>query len=247
MSSLANKIAVVTGGSRGIGRCIVTALLKSNVSKVHVLDKSVKDLKALRSEVDQDRVIVHEIDLSKWNETKEVIASIKDPISYLINNAGIVELMDVGSVTESNVDLHLNLNVKTVINVTQCVSDNMIKNGVKGSIVNVSSIASKSGMSGHLSYCASKSAVNGITRVSALELGLKGLRVNAVLPTVTMTDMAKVAWSDHTKAAIIKSRIPLRRFAETSDVSNAVLFFLSEESRFLNGVFLPVDGGFLID
>lgn len=189
----------------------------------------------------------HEVDLSKWEETKEVIESIKDPISCLVNNAGVVQLMDVGSVSEGNVDLHLSVNVKGVINVTQCVSENMIRHRMQGSIVNVSSVASKSGMSGHLSYSASKAALDGITRVCALELGLKGIRVNAVLPTITLTQMAQVAWSDDAKAAMIKSRIPLRRFAQTSDVANAVLFLLSEESRFLNGVFLPVDGGFLIN
>ena len=245
-SSLANKVALVTGGGRGIGKTLVLALLSNNVSKVYVLDKSEKDLEKLRQETDPNRVIIHEIDLTNWNETAKLINSIKDPINYLINNAGVLELMDVGSVTEANVDLHFNLNVKTVINVTQCVSNNMLKNQIKGSIVNISSIATRMATMGHLSYGSSKSAVNGLTRTFALELGLKGIRVNAVMPAVTMTELAKVVWSDETKAAMMRNRIPLRRFAELDDVSNAILFLLSEESSFLNGVFLPVDGGLLI-
>lgn len=137
----------------------------------------------------------------------------------------------------------MKVNVEAPLLMSQVIAKNMIKRGVKGSIVNISSQASKVGLHNHVSYCASKGALDQMTRVMALELGEHGIRVNAVNPTVIMTKMAKAAWSDEKKAAGMLSRIPLGKFGEVEDVVNATLFLLTAEM--ITGHTLPVDGGFL--
>merc|ERR1719370_2454787 len=113
----------------------------------------------------------------------------------------------------------------------------MISSTKPGSIVNVSSQASQAALTDHTIYCG--------TKVAALELGPKKIRVNAVNPTVTMTAMGKVGWSDPAKAGPMLAKIPLGRFAEVEDVVNCILFLLSEKAAMVNGVTLPIDGGFL--
>lgn len=139
----------------------------------------------------------------------------------------------------------LDVNVKSVINVTQQVSNKMKQTGKKGSIVNVSSQASLKALKDHLVYCASKGALDQITRVCALELGVHGIRVNSVNPTVVETDMGKMAWSDPAKAEPMLARIPLNKFATIADVVDSVCFLLSDKANMLNGVILPIDGGFI--
>jgi len=116
---------------------------------------------------------------------------------------------------------------------------------VGGSIVNVSSQASQVGLVDHTSYCASKAAQDALTRCMAVELGKHGIRTNSVNPTVVLTDMGRLAWSDPVKAGPMLSRIPTGRFAEVDDVVSVVLFLLSDNAAMVNGSALPVDGGFL--
>ena len=102
------------------------------------------------------------------------------------------------------------------------------------------------GIPDHAAYCASKAGLDGLTRVMAKELGPKGIRVNGLHPTVTLTPMAIKAWSDPAKAAGMMNRIPLGRFAESADIAEVILFLLSDEAAMINGVSLPVDGGYMI-
>lgn len=121
----------------------------------------------------------------------------------------------------------------------------LIASGKGGSIVNISSQASMSALKDHLAYGLSKAALDQVTRIYALELGPHNIRVNSVNPTVTMTDMAKVGWSDPVKAANMLSKIPLGRFAEPQEVVDTVLFLLSDKANMINGVILPIDGGYM--
>ena len=126
----------------------------------------------------------------------------------------------------------------------QVVARNLLKRGAPGSIVNVSSQGSKVGLDQHTAYCMSKGAMDQLTRTMALELGRKGIRVNAVNPTVVLTAMGRKAWSDPVKAAPMLARIPLGRFAEEVDVVNVIVFLLSERAAMINGSTVPVEGGF---
>nr|KAF6415457.1 dicarbonyl and L-xylulose reductase [Molossus molossus] len=127
----------------------------------------------------------------------------------------------------------------------QIVARDLIARGAPGSIVNVSSQASQRALTNHSVYCATKGAMDMLTKVMALELGPHKIRVNAVNPTVVMTPMGKANWSDPRKAKTILDRIPLGRFAEVENVVDFILFLLSDRSSMTTGSTVPVDGGFL--
>lgn len=142
------------------------------------------------------------------------------------------------------------MNVRAVLNVSQIVADIMIREKCGGSIVNISSQASKAPLKDHVAYCVSKGAVDAMTRVMALELGHHNIRVNTVNPTVVMSELGQRALPDPTKEKGIIDEAPLGRFGvvenvvEVEDVVNAVIFLLSDASTMINGAHLPVDGGF---
>lgn len=129
------------------------------------------------------------VDLEDWNSTENALKSI-EPIDLLVNNAGVCVLQTTGSVTEDALDKQFSLNSKAIINVSQTVANSWIRDEKKAAIVNISSVSSMRALREHLSYCASKGAVDQITRVMALELGPL-VRVNAVNPTIVWTDMGK--------------------------------------------------------
>lgn len=134
--------------------------------------------------------------------------------------------------------------MKSVINVTQEVTRKLVAAGKPGSIVNVSSQAGIVALPDHLVYGASKGAVDQITRVTALELGPSNIRCNSINPTVVETDMGKLGWSDPAKREWMTSKIPLGRFAAVDDVVDAIVYLLSDRSAMVNGITLPIDGGF---
>merc|ERR1719230_1512447 len=124
----------------------------------------------------------------------------------------------------------------------------MIERGVQGAIVNVSSQASMAALTDHTAYCTSKGALDHLTRMMALELGPKGIRVNNVNPTVVLTDLGRSAWTgpeNQEKADGMLSKIPMDRFAEVPEVVHPILFLLSNRSSMINGAMLPIDGGFV--
>lgn len=134
----------------------------------------------------------------------------------------------------------MNINLKAVFNVTQALLPN-IKNG--GSIVNLSSLAALRAFPNHSIYSASKAAIDALTRSFALELGARQIRVNSVNPTVVLTKMSIPNWSDPVKSETMKSRIPLHRFAELDEVTDPIIFLLGDQSSFINGHSLPIEGG----
>ena len=151
----------------------------------------------------------------------------------------------MSEITEEDVDSVLGINTKALINVTRIVVQNLLSRKAPGSIVNLSSQASLTGLMHNTVYCASKGAVDAFTRAAALELGPYNIRVNCVNPTVILTDMGKLGWSDPKVAEPMIQKIPLRRFGEVREVVDAVLYLLSDRSSMVTGTCLPVDGGFL--
>lgn len=133
------------------------------------------------------------------------------------------------------------MNLKGVFNVTQTLIPNIIDGG---SIVNVSSLAAFSAFGDHSVYSASKAGLDGLTRALALEYGKRNIRVNSVNPTVVWTKMSVNNWSDPAKAIGLKSKIPLHRFAEVREVVEPIIFLLGEQSSFINGHSVPIEGGF---
>ncbi|XP_016070900.1 PREDICTED: L-xylulose reductase-like [Miniopterus natalensis] len=184
------------------------------------------------------------VDLSDWEATERALSGL-GPMDLLVNNAAVALLQPFLEVTKEACDSSFGVNLRAVIQVSQIVARGLIARGAPGSIVNVSSQASQRALTNHTVYCATKGAMDMLTKVMALELGPHKIRVNAVNPTVVMTPMGKANWSDPLKAKTMLDRIPLGRFAEVEDVVGMILFLLSDRSSMTTGSTVPVDGGFL--
>ena len=238
--SFQGKRALVTGAGKGIGREIVTQLVKCG-AEVVALSRTQADLDSLKQE--HPSVDIVNCDVSDWDKTKEILSSVGN-IDLLVNNAAVAICEPLEAIKAADIDVMMNINVKAVINITQVIAQNMIMRGVAGSIVNISSQASTAALGDHIVYSASKGALDAATRVMALELGSKNIRVNTVNPTVITTAMSMVGWSDPEKAKWMTDRIPLGRFGDPIEVANPVLFLLSDKASMITGVSLPIDGGF---
>jgi len=234
------KTALVTGAASGIGREIAKTLAESNASVIG-MDMSREGLDALEKEIDCRTI---QVDVLDTDATKAAIAQAGD-IELLVNCAGITILEPFLETTVEAFDKVLGVNLRGVMVVAQAVARGMVERGKGGAIVNISSQASMVALAEHTSYCVAKGGVDQLTRVMALELGPHNIRVNAVNPTVTMTDMAKLAWSDPAKSGPMLAKIPLGKFAQPSDVAHAVAYLLSDQADMIHGAMLPIDGGFL--
>lgn len=232
---------MVTGAGQGIGRDIVKALVKCDATVVAV-SRTKSSLESLQKECPSIETIC--VDLSKWNDVKIALSEIGD-IDLLVNNAGLAILEPLEDVTEEHINQSFDINVKALIQLSQLVAKNLTARNKPGSIVNLSSQASKAGLQDHTVYCATKGAVDAFTRAAALELGPRRIRVNCVNPTVILTAMGKLGWSDPAKAEPMLQKIPLRRFGEVHEVVDAVLFLLSDKASMITGTCLDVDGGYL--
>lgn len=234
------KRALVTGAGKGIGREI--AILLSNCgADVVALSRTKTDLDSLSEETGCETLTC---DLANAEQAARA-AEAAGAIDLLVNNAGISIPQAFLEASPEAFDQTIAVNVRSAFIVSQIVARGMIIRGEGGAIVNLSSQASMVALKDHASYCASKGALDQLTRVMALELGPYQIRVNSINPTVTMTPMGKMAWSDPAKSGPMLSSIPLGRFARPIDVAYATAFLLSDSSDMISGVMLPVDGGFL--
>ncbi|XP_073462809.1 L-xylulose reductase [Aquarana catesbeiana] len=240
--SFAGRRALVTGAGKGIGRSTVKALRAAGAAVIAV-SRTLQDLESLARECPGVETIC--VDLGEWSATEAAMKSI-GPVDLLVNNAGVAHLQPFPEITQEAFDRSFAVNVRAAILVSQIVARQMVERGVPGAIVNVSSQASQVALQDHAVYCATKGALDMLTKVMALELGPKKIRVNCVNPTVVMTDMGLANWSDSQKAEPMLNRIPMGRFAEVEDVVNSILFLLSDKSGMTTGACLPVDGGYLI-
>jgi NAD(P)-dependent dehydrogenase (short-subunit alcohol dehydrogenase family) len=235
-----NRRALVTGAGKGIGREIARMLTRFN-ARVTALSRTDKDLQSLKEEIGCETVVA---DLADPVSAKQA-AEQAGEVDLLVNNAGIAILQPFLTTTIEAWDLTMAVNLRSVAVISQVIAAQMIGRGVRGSIVNVSSMAAFQALEKHAAYCASKAGLDQLTKVMAVELGKHGIRVNAVNPTVVLTEMGKRAWSDPEKGGPMLQRIPLGRFAECEDIASVVCFLLSDAAGMLNGLALPIDGGFL--
>lgn len=231
---------LVTGASSGIGRTTVERLCASG-AKVVAAARNVEALAQLAGQTGCEPLA---IDVSDEAAIADAFAAL-GPFDGLVNCAGVTGLAPALDTTAEGFDRLMAVNARGAALVARHVARGMIDAKRAGSIVNVSSQASLAALDQHLAYCASKAALDAITRVLCLELGPYGIRVNSVNPTVTLTPMAVEAWSEPTKRAAALERIPLKRFAEPHEVAAPVMFLLSDAASMISGVALPVDGGFL--
>lgn len=235
------KKVIVTGAGKGIGRVVAEILVKRG-AEVAALTRSADDVVSLREDLGCQAI---QVDLADAKATREA-AQAALPADFLINCAGTTELQSFLDTTIEAFDHLIAVNTRAPMIVAQEFARSLIEEGRRGAIVNVSSVAAFVGIPDHAAYCASKGGLDGLTRVMAKELAPKGIRVNGVHPTVTLTPMAIKAWSDPEKAAGMLNRIPVGRFAESEDVAEVILFLLSDEAAMVNGISMPVDGGYMI-
>jgi len=239
---LDGKTILVTGAGKGIGRATVEDFVTRGATVV-ALSRSPADLAELEA-AHGCRTIA--VDLADAEATRAAVRAVL-PVDYLVNCAGTTELQSVLDVTVEAFDRVMAVNCRAPMIVSQEYARDRISRGETGAIVNVSSVASFIGVPDHAAYCASKGGLDALTRVMANELGRKGIRVNGVHPVITLTPMAVKAWSDPAKSEPMRNRIPLGRFVEPREVSSVIAYLLSDEAAMVNGVDLPVDGGFLIN
>lgn len=229
---------LVTGASSGIGWEVAQQLLGAG-ARVYAMGRDAAALEKLAAQGCE----VLRVDMADQVQLASMLAEL--PVMHgLVNCAGISILEAATQVTAAAFDQVMTVNVRAAAMVAASVAKAMIGEGIKGSIVNVSSQASLVALDDHLSYCASKGAMDAMTRVQCGEWGKYGIRVNSVNPTVTLTPMAQMAWSEPSKRDPALAAIPLGRFAETSEVAAPILFLLSDAASMISGVSLPIDGGY---
>ncbi len=241
MKMLEGKVAVVTGGTRGIGFAIVKAFLEEGASVALFGSRQETVDKAL-AELAGKPVIGLSPDLSDYSAVEKAMQTVKEKfgrIDILANNAGVSAREPIYNYDPSAFDKVMNLNVNSVFYCTKAVAPIMKEQG-GGSIVNTSSMVSLYGQPAGCSYPASKYAVNGLTKSLARELGKDNIRVNAVLPGVTRTDM--VAALPPEMVARVSATIPLGRVGEPEEVANAFVFLASDKASYITGALLSVDG-----
>ena len=228
---LKGKVAIITGGSRGIG--FATASTQANAQK------AVDKLKEKYPDAVAEGISPQLSSMESVREAFGAVAEKYGKIDILVNNAGISESTPFMKYTEDTFDKVMNLNVKGVFNAAHAAIEYMEKQG-EGVILNTSSMVSIYGQASGFAYPASKFAVNGMTLSLARELGPKGIRVNAVAPGITETDMMKAVPKEVIEPMI--AQIPLRRMGQPEDIANAFAFLASDEASYITGVVLSVDG-----
>lgn len=242
---LENKVAIITGGSRGIGFATADRFLDEGATVIITASTQAsaeKAVAALKERHPNATVAGIAPDLSSLESVRNAFREATEQygcVDILVNNAGVSESTPFTEYTEETFDKVMDLNVKGVFNATKAASECMIARG-SGVILSTSSMVSISGQPSGFAYPASKFAVNGLTVSLARELGPKGIRVNAVAPGITETDMMRSVPKEIIDPMI--RQIPLRRLGQPVDIANAFVFLASDEASYITGVVLSVDG-----
>lgn len=243
-----NKIAIVTGARRGIGKAIALGLAREGATVV-VSDLDLGGCKLVCEEIKKmgGESMAIKCDVSIKKDVSNLInQTLKkfNRVDILVNNAGIVVMKPLLETTEQDWDLTMNINLKGVFLCTQAVASHMIKQKM-GKIISIASIAGEVGFANTAAYCASKAGIINLTREISLELAPHNININAIAPGVIATAMTADMLKDkNTKKSLLKD-IPLGRVGKPEDIANAALFLASEEANFISGHTLVVDGGWL--
>ena len=245
MTSLKDKVAIVTGGGTGIGAATALRLAKEGAN-VAVCGRRIGPLESIVSEIEnkggQAMAIVCDIaDESQVDTTISAVVSQFGGLDILVNNATLLEAGLIDGHTTESWHKNFSVTVDGTLFMMRAAYPHLAKN--RGSVVNVSSIVGSQGTPYMTGYAAAKGAVNSMTRNAAIEWASAGVRCNAVVPGAIMTDPTKAILPDEQAQAYMESLIPMRRIGDPEEVANAIVFLASPLASYITGVLLPVDGG----
>lgn len=248
MGKLDGKVAIVTGSDRGIGKGIALSLAKEGCK---IVVNSYRESEEARNTVEEIKKLGSDAIFVKANVIREVdIKNLVDKsiekfgrLDIMVNNAGILVQGTAETLTEQDWDKQMNVNLKGVFFCTKHSVIQMKKQGSGGRIINISSIAGLVGFPGISAYCASKGGVTEFTREAALDFAKNGITVNAINPGVIVTDMTKAMLNDEATRKMLLESTPVGRFGQPEDIGNAAVFLALDESSFITGHNLVVDGG----
>ena len=245
--NLTDKVAIVTGASRGIGE-VIAKQLSSCGAKIILIARNSDQLVAVKETIISNGGIAESIagDVSNLNSISEIVTNTIDKwgrIDILVNNAGIARDNIIMRMKEDDWDSVMNINLKGCFNGIKSVARPLIKNKA-GRIINITSVIGQIGNAGQSNYAASKAGIMGLTKSMAKELGSRNITVNAVAPGYITTDMTNEL-NDEVKEQL-KSSIPLGRLGTPDDVANLVCFLASDEAGYITGQTFNVDGGMVM-
>ena len=248
MKRLEGKVAIVTGSNRGIGKGIAVALAKEGCK---VVINSYREDEEAKKTVEEIKKLGSDAVFIKANVTREI--DVRDLIEnavkkygrldILVNNAGILVSGTVVTLTEKDWNRQMDVNLKGVFLCSKYAVQQMLKQGKGGRIINIGSIAGLVGFPGISAYCASKGGITEMTREMALDYAKYGITVNAIDPGVIVTDMTKGMLDDAATRKMLLENTPIGRFGQPEDIGNAAAFLALDESSFITGHNLVVDGG----
>lgn len=243
-----NEVALITGGTRGIGKEIACTLAEENYDIIINYRTENEELMKLKKEIEQKRVrcLLLKGDVSKFEDCKKLVEEAINRVNHidvLVNNAGITKDMLLMRMKPEDFNEVINVNLIGTFNMAKNVINYMMKER-KGRIINVSSVVGISGNAGQTNYAASKAGIIGFTKSLAKEVASRNILVNAIAPGFIQTDMTNIL-KENVKDEIAKT-IPLKRMGTAKDVANVVKFLVSEDSSYITGQVIQVDGGMLM-
>ena len=247
MKLLEGKTVIITGASRGIGKGIAEVFVKQGANIAFTYRSSDEKAKALEDELSANvcKVKGYKSDASNFEAAQQLAADVLEEfgsIDVLVNNAGITKDGLLMRMSEDDFDIVMDINMKSVFNMTKAVLRPMLKQR-NGSIINMSSVVGVKGNAGQANYSASKAAINGFTKSTALELGSRNIRCNSIAPGFIETEMTEALGEDQIQEW--RNSIPLKRGGTTEDIANSALFLASDMSAYVTGQVLHVCGGML--
>ncbi|MGJ8454423.1 2-dehydro-3-deoxy-D-gluconate 5-dehydrogenase KduD [Pseudothermotoga sp. U03pept] len=247
--SLAGKVAIVTGASKGLGQAMAIGLAEAGADVVGV-SRTIEQQEQTKRSVEAlgRRYLGIEVDLRELNKIGTIVdVTIEQfgTVDILINNAGIIKRAPVSEYSEEDWDEVLDVNLKSVFLLSQRFARYLIEKQKKGKIINIASMLSFQGGIYTTAYTVSKHGILGLTRVLANELAKYGINVNAIAPGYMVTDNTEALRKDEKRYNEILSRIPMGRWGMPEDLKGAVVFLASEASNYVTGSVIVVDGGWL--